>query len=61
MVLRVFPVYDNVRFVNVAVADIVFEHERLARKAKVVFVKDLVETAFINNENTSTRQIPAWS
>lgn len=56
----VSPIYDSTKFGNVAIADIVLEKEILVRKEQVAFVAKIIDEAFTNNENVSTRQIPAW-
>ena len=54
------PVYDDAKFGNVVLADIVLENPVLERKNQVAFVKRLVDKVFTNNESVSIRQIPAW-
>lgn len=56
----VSPIYDDGKFGNVAVADIVLENDIQDRKGQVAFVGKLIDEMFTNNENVSTRQIPAW-
>lgn len=56
----VSPLYDDRKFGNVAVADIVLENDIQDRKEQVAFVGKLIDEMFTNNENVSTRQIPAW-
>ena len=56
----VSPIYDSEKYGNVAVADIVLEKKITTRKDQVTFIKKLVDELFANNENVSTRQIPAW-
>lgn len=56
----VSPLYDSDKCGNVAVANIVLEEDIWERKEQVTFVEKLVDKLFTNNENVSTRQIPAW-
>lgn len=57
----VSPIYDNEKFGNVAVADIVLEGNVIPpREEQVKLIENLVREQFINNVNVSARQIPAW-
>lgn len=55
------PVYDNEKFGNVAIADIVLLDNIVpSREEQVKAVKKLIQAQFINNADVSARQIPAW-
>lgn len=55
------PVYDNEKFGNVAIADIVLQDGNIpTRNEQVKLVEELIKTQFINNADVSARQIPAW-
>ena len=54
------PVYDDTKFGNVVLADIVLENPISERKDQISFVERLIDKVFTNNENVSARQIPAW-
>ena len=56
----VSPHFDELKFGNISVADIVVSPELTDRSSQVEFVKGLVTSAFTNNENVSTRQIPSY-
>lgn len=56
----VSPHYDEKKFGNIAIADIIVSEDLPDKNAQVEYVKKLVSTVFINNEKVSSRQIPAW-
>lgn len=56
----VSPYYDDEKFGNMPIADIVMEDNiKLSDAEKVKFVEKLLKDNFINNQNVSTRQIPS--
>lgn len=55
------PVYDNEKFGNVAIADIVLQDGVIpSREEQVKLVEKLIYSQFISNADVSTRQIPVW-
>lgn len=55
------PLYDIKKFGFVAIADIVLQGGVIPlRETQLEIVKDLIQRCFTDNENVSSRQIPAW-
>lgn len=55
------PLYDNKKFGNVAIADIVLQEGYIPeRSEQLQLVEKIVQNKFINNADVSARQIPAW-
>lgn len=55
------PVYDEKKFGNVAIADIVLQNNIVpSREEQIKIVEKLIQMQFINNPDVSARQIPAW-
>lgn len=55
------PLYDNEKFGNVAIADIVLQDGSVPeRLEQLQLVEKIVQSQFINNSDVSARQIPAW-
>ena len=55
------PIYDNEKFGNVAIADIVLQGNTVpSRDEQVKLVEKLIQAQFISNSDVSTRQIPVW-
>ena len=54
------PVYDDKKFGNLAVANIVTAIPTPTHKDKVNLAEAIIDSCFIHNPNVSTRQIPAY-